>query len=895
MEGLAPHTLIGNVAIDSGLNDKYGEDVRARLNFTFAKQAFFSGDRQTNDTHLFEVDSSSGILKTATEIDRDVLCARQIQCLVILNVAVGPGDYFELINVVVDILDVNDHAPVFPRNEITRKVSEATEPGTSFTIPTATDPDSQQYGVQKYELVSSSNNFELQDGTGQDGASELRLYIKEKLDREKADFYQFKVVAHDGGSPSKSGSVLVNIEVEDFNDNDPAFDNATYEIFVSENSAVGTTIGNVRALDQDTGDNGRISYGFSRKTQSDYGDMFGIVESTGAIYLKHPLDFERGSTYLLYVTASDGGSESQAGLATVIVRVEDINDNLPEININTLTADGVAKIPETAGVGVFVAHVYASDMDGGLNGQLQCSVDSQKFELEQQSLGKYELLTSGKLDFERQSIYHVVVSCMDLGLQPKTSTSSVEVQVTDGNDNSPLFSKQVYMTSIRENNFVEQSVLQVTATDSDQGGNGQVRYKLHSDAMGLFKIHKVTGAITTNAIFDREVTEELSFHVIAYDGGVPSLQSTATVIVTILDANDEGPVFSPAFFTFGFYENEPPNTEVGQVTAADADTTDFNAFEYKFTNPSGEAAQAFKIDPHTGKIYSRVQLDREEKAAYYMTVIATSDQFPPMTSTASVTIYIADQNDHNPEITWPTSYNNTVQMPAELPAGAAVTRIEAHDVDIGGNGKLTYSILPSQGHQEYFSIDSVLGVVTLAKELGDLRTYRLNIEVVDGGFPQLANRAQLNVIVNSSMPYTPSDDDVGGPTNRVVHKNNNTTIIISLASSSLVLIFLLIIAVVLFRRQQKGGKPMTYDAGQQPVIRTESQKMLQLSDGRVQNLPHGREKQPIAKSSTCSKEKDLNCVINMTGCNVPPQKSATHPMQVSRCAFPSLRSMQNWN
>ena len=501
MEELPEGTLIGNVATDSGLADKFDKETREVLRYSFLSQTLHQEPGTSHVSqgkmNLFRLDMRRGSLRTATRIDRDSVCAQRIRCLVVLDVAVSPHEYFEEIKVVVDILDMNDHAPVFPQTELTRHLSEAVIPGSSLPLPMATDPDSQSFSVQSYELVSSSDKFELSYTDLGDGDKELRLFIRDQLDREEVDFYQFKVLAHDGGNPSRSGSVLVNIEVDDSNDNDPKFENSTYEVFVLENTLAGTTVAIVKAMDRDAGNNGRVTYGLSQQTIVRYGRLFGMMNLTGAIYLKRSLDFEQGSTYVLTVTAVDRGSTSRPAHASVIVRVDDVNDNAPQMSVNTLTVDGIARVEENARNGTFVAYVSVADQDGGRNGELTCSVDDSAFILHEVSRSQRTIITATSLDYEKKHQYELTVSCHDLGDQPRTTQVGFTVKVTDMNDHPPVFSRPLYSTSLPENTMVDTSLLKVKATDRDLAENGRVRYRLRDDAQGLFAVHPVRGTITT--------------------------------------------------------------------------------------------------------------------------------------------------------------------------------------------------------------------------------------------------------------------------------------------------------------------------------------------------------------------------------------------------------------
>ena len=598
-EELLVGTRIGSVATDAKLTERYDQATLRIFRYSFLKQP---DPRQ----ELFEIQEDTGIIQTAEEIDRDAICAYEVTCQIWLHVAIQPAEYFQVIKVVVDILDINDHTPEFKDEEIELKISEASYAGKTFPLPTAVDKDSAIYSIQYYELPSNSNKFDLAVIRSKiDNSIDLKLILNEELDRERKDFYQVQLVAYDGGSPVRSGFMLINITVEDANDNDPKFDNNTYKIYVSESVPAGKTIYKVHAQDKDEGLNGEIIYDFNDRTLQNYGSVFGVDNKTGMIFLKEALNFEKVSTYQLVVTAQDRGTDPQTVSASMIVQVEDSNDNAPEITVNTLTTTGVSQVSEGAGVGTFVAHVFVQDLDSGENGQVHCSLNNQDFGLQQIFQTQFKVVTTGAVDREAQAIYELTLTCQDKGQEPNLVVQNISVRVTDVNDNAPLFTMKEYPATLNENNYVDDFITKINATDLDEGLNGQVRYSVHGDGGGLFNVHPLTGAITANAVFDYEQIQQLNFRVLAHDLGTPSLTTTATVLLSIIDLNDEPPKFSHHSYAFGTFENEPTNTLVGILRATDADTGPSGRIKYSFLEAGQEVTKTFTIEPQSGKFLLR--------------------------------------------------------------------------------------------------------------------------------------------------------------------------------------------------------------------------------------------------------------------------------------------------
>ncbi|KAK2169793.1 hypothetical protein LSH36_7g19001 [Paralvinella palmiformis] len=842
LEELPANTLIGNVVVDAKLSDKYPAGVMGNLSYHIFKQV----NERGVTVGLFDVDQSTGILKTAVRIDRDEICPKKENCLIYLDIMVYPPQYYHLIETVVDVLDINDHVPTFAESEVFLRVTESARPGAILDLPEAADPDGADYGIEHYELVSSTSKFELRTNSLPQ-PTDIKLVIKEKLDCKEANFYQFRLVAYDGGEPPKFGSVLINIEIiHDLDNGDDGggdggstkLDNATYEIFVLENTPLGTTIGKISGKDLNFEHNATLYYRFTESTNQSYGQLFGIVHHTGGLFLKRTLDYEITPKYVLSVAVSDDDSMPLPTHVRIIVQVEDDNDHAPEITVDTQSPSGEATISEKANTGTFVAKVSVNDADENENGKVRCLLDGAgSFQILESGVQEYQILTAIELTRDLPRSQNLKIMCHDLGKNPMSSTAEVTVTLTKANYSPPSFSKTTYTATIVENNQIGETVAVVHAADPDEGQNGEVRYKLQNDIMDMFSVHPTSGILTTNIVLDHENTRTMDIKVVAFDLGMPvSLSATATVLLTVIDVDDEIPEFTQEFFAFGTFENQPPGADVGVVTANDDDSPPYNQFTYHLIGGTDDAVDLFSMNSLTGHIYTKLALDRETRPVYYMTAMVRSLTDLTHTSTASVTIYVADKNDNKPTITWPTESNNTVYISDKLPPNTEVARVRAFDGDLGSNGKLAYSI--RGGGSDLFAVDLATGVLT-TKPGVSLSTYDavdLVIQVKDHGFPRLSSASALHVIINSSVSYAGSRRPMN-----VIYTNNNTTIIVSLTSASLILIFLLIVAIVLIKKQQQEKKAKSYANNVQPNTmasgRLESQTMLAVRE----DAPDGRE------------------------------------------------------
>jgi len=235
---------------------------------------------------------------------------------------------------------------------------------------------------------------------------------------------------------------------------------------VTENIDVGTTVVRVTAHDRDIGDNAAIRYFLGASTQSVYGDVFSVDELTGDVVVTGQVDRERAAVYHVMVGARDAGPEPLVAEATVVIKVDDVNDNAPTATVNTLTASDtdVASVPEDASPGTFVGHVIVRDPDRGASGRFNCSVigdGAVYFRLQRMFGAEYHIVTSSPLDREAQGSYRLGIDCADGGRESLSSVKWLRVDVTDVNDNAPRFDLNVYTAEIYENNYNGKFVVQV--------------------------------------------------------------------------------------------------------------------------------------------------------------------------------------------------------------------------------------------------------------------------------------------------------------------------------------------------------------------------------------------------------------------------------------------------
>ena len=805
------NTFIADIRQGAGLKEEFGEDVFPTLRYAILPQS-------SEYSSYFTIDEVTAVLRTAQKIDRDEICRQQVSCPIRLDITIQPREYFRILKIVVEIDDTNDNPPKFVPGQFTKAIPENTQPGSSFTIPNADDPDSPKFGVKRYDLVSGAPEFALKVTNNTDGSVDLHLVLKEKVDRETKELYRVVVAAYDGGLQANSGYLTVDVAITDINDNNPTFDNETYHVNVTENVAKDITIIRVRARDPDAGMNGLVLYGWEAKTQQAFGNIFAINNSTGEISVKENLDYEKRQVYNLGVTARDQNPESLASLAKVIVKVKDVNDHAPEVTINALTTTGHVEISEGEPSGSFVAHISVADPDSGDNGEFSCSLDSPYFTIEKMYTTEYKVTTTRSLDRETAANYDLAFECADKGSPAMTSTAHISVSILDENDNPPKFTKQSYSAILAEENTVGAYIGQVNATDADLGQNGLVEYRPYGDALNFITVNPISGNVTARVKFDYEQAKTLEFLITATDHGVPPHTATTTLIIRLTDIDDEIPEFSQAEYVFDVYENLPLGTEVGKVNAFDADSPPYNQFLFAL-DPKVSATDAFVVEPQSGRIFTRLELDREEKSQYKLVVMAISEGAPNMRSTTDVVIHIADKNDNAPIVMFPNSYNDTIHIKNRTPVGDKVTEIVATDSDIGINSHLTFTLLEGN-ERDFFTMNEETGMILVKSNLEHLKDelFQLSVEVKDSGNPQHKVETVLNIVVNIS-----SDNSM--------LSNQNLNIVISVAVVSAALTIILIIAIIVTKRhspKREKQRYLSYTNG------ATEQKVLVMEQGKVE-------------------------------------------------------------
>ncbi|KAM3613456.1 uncharacterized protein V6R79_026430 [Siganus canaliculatus] len=627
-------SVIGNIAKDLGLEKGALSNRRARI------------DTDGTDRRYCDVNVNTGELIVADRIDREGLCGEKASCT--LRHELVLENPLELHRITLHIQDINDNAPQFKEERINLEIQESADRGARFVIEEAHDADVGQNSVQQYGLKKNDNFILASNG------NTVELVLDKELDREKEQEISLLLTALDGGSPQRSGSVVIHVTVLDANDNAPVFSQAVYKASLPENSPVDTVVVTVSATDADEGVNGDVTYEFGHVTE-DVKKLFNIDSKNGKIQVIGTVDYESTTSFEIRVKAKDGLGLSS--YTKVIISVTDINDNAPVINLKSL----INPIPENVSPGTEVGIINVQDRDSETNGQVRCYIQQNvPFKLVPSIKNYYSLVSTGQLDREVVSDYNITITATDEGSPPLSSSKSVELSVADINDNPPVFEEQSYSAYVSENNKPGSTLCSVSARDPDWRQNGTVIYSLLSGEVrgapvsSYVSVNGDTGVIHAVRSFDYEQLRSFKVQVMARDNGSPPLSSNVTVSVFISDVNDNSPqILYPAPEGNSFMTELVPKAAhggslVSKVIAVDADSGQNAWLSYEIVKSTDPGL--FTIGVHSGEIRSQRDISESDSMKQTLIVSVRDNGQPSLSATCSMYLVISDNLSEVPEL-----------------------------------------------------------------------------------------------------------------------------------------------------------------------------------------------------------------------------------------------------
>uniref|UniRef100_A0AAY5K365 Cadherin domain-containing protein n=1 Tax=Esox lucius TaxID=8010 RepID=A0AAY5K365_ESOLU len=640
-------SVIGNIAKDLGMDARTFSSRKGRLDVDGSSQRYC------------DVNLNTGDLVVAETIDREELCGPRVSCTLKYELVVE--NPLELHRITVQIQDINDNSPTFSNDHIQLEIRESANRGTRFLLSEAHDADIGLNAVQKYSL-EKNDHFILGVHTNQDGGKYSELVLEkeldreeqQKLDREKQDKVTFLLTAVDGGTPQRSGTVVIHVTVLDVNDNIPVFSKNVYKVSLPENSPLDTVVVTVSASDADIGANGEVTYDFSSISDK-ASTVFSIDKGTGVISVVGPVDFEERTDFEMRVQAKDG-----SGLTSntkVIIDIIDMNDNAPIIFIKSLTNP----IPENVLPGTEVGIINVQDKDSEGNRQVRCSIQQNvPFKLNPSIKNYYSLVTTSELDREIISDYNITITATDEGSPPLSSSKTIHLSVSDVNDNPPVFEEQSYSAYVTENNKPGSSMCSVTARDPDWRQNGTVVYSLlPSEVNGVpmssfLSINGDTGVIHAVRAFDYEQFRSFKVHVVARDNGFPPLSSNVTVSVFITDENDNSPqILYPAPAGNSLITEMVPKAAlagslVSKVIAVDADSGQNAWLSYQIVKSTYPGL--FTVGLHSGEIRAQRDITESDSMKQNLVISVKDNGQPSLSTTCDVYLLISDNLAEVPEL-----------------------------------------------------------------------------------------------------------------------------------------------------------------------------------------------------------------------------------------------------
>ncbi|KAF4105172.1 hypothetical protein G5714_014503 [Onychostoma macrolepis] len=618
-------TDVGNVAKDLGLEVSSLVDRQFRI---------VSGSKE----ELFQINQDNGVLYVHKKINRESVCAGSGVCMVHLKTVIE--NPLEIHYVEVEIADINDHSPSFPEKEQRLRIYENTLPGADYQLQAARDPDSGTNSVRSYKL-SPNDNFEIRVRESDEDKMPF-LVLKKAVDREIATTYKLLLTAVDGGNPPRSGTLNITITILDINDNRPLFSRETYSATLQENSVIGTVVIRVNATDMDDGPNSDIEYNFATLNSKEH-DVFELDQVTGEIQV-----------YKLDIQASDKGHPPMSANCRVVIKIIDVNDNRPEIEITSLSKN----IPEDSKPGTVISLISVTDKDAGINGKVICQLNKNiPFELKPSFKDNmYSLVTKDRLDREMNSQYDITITASDLGQPSLTASTTLSVQISDVNDNAPEYLINPLNLYLMENNAAGSSIISVSASDRDTAENAVISYHIirgdgtQNDLSSFLNINSETGVVYSLKSFDFETLKTSHFHVLATDSGTPSLSSNVTVNVFILDQNDNVPVILYPVSANGSaegVEEVPRNVNAGhlvtKVRAYDADIG-YNGW-LLFSLQEVSDHSLFGLDRYTGQIRTLRSFTETDEAQHKLLILVKDNGNVSLSATATVIVKVVEPKE----------------------------------------------------------------------------------------------------------------------------------------------------------------------------------------------------------------------------------------------------------
>uniref|UniRef100_A0A4W5PG36 FAT atypical cadherin 1 n=1 Tax=Hucho hucho TaxID=62062 RepID=A0A4W5PG36_9TELE len=632
----------------------------------------------------------------------------------LLNVTASDGTFVTTATVEISVLDANDNSPVCERALYAQTVPENTPEGRLVLQVSATDADIQSNAQISYTLSGDgADYFSIESDTG-------RLRTLLPLDREERDVYSLLVQAEDGGQRYCQANVVIT--VGDVNDNAPEFTAGPYPVTVFENTEINTYVARLQATDLDAENNSRILYSFEDSADG----RFSIQQHSGLVRVERPL-VRTQAGYTLRVRATDQGSPRRlSSVCSVLVSVLSANDRPPAFQ----NRDYGVTVSEDVTLGTPVVRVFAASGYPKATADIAYSiVNGNEHGMFSMDSHTGDIFVTKALDYEASHEHYLTVQASDKGRTSQGDIATVTIYLTDVNDNSPVFSQEVYSAVISEDTDMGLTMLTVMADDIDGPSNNHIHFSIiKGNQAGPFTIDTVSGEVKVVCPLDREKVAAYTLTVLASDSGSPSRSSSALINIDVSDVNDNAPLFSEANYSLVIQESVPVGTSVLKLTVTDRDAS-HNGPPFSFTILGGDEGGSFLIDPQ-GTLRTTTLLDRTVKDHYILHAQVLDSGRPPILTSTVINIRVIQESLHPPAI---LPLEVLISTPGEAYPGGVLGQIQATDQDLYDS--LTYNLQPNLSNTLLFSLSPSDGrLVTRPGHVLKLGHYLLNVTVTDGRF-----------------------------------------------------------------------------------------------------------------------------------------------------------------
>ncbi|CAL1529071.1 unnamed protein product, partial [Lymnaea stagnalis] len=687
-----------------------------------------------NTNRQFFIDSNTGNISVLESLDRETVPMYN------LTVRASDASNFTSTTVIINVLDVNDNAPVFTSSSYRGNISEITQVGTSILTVTASDkddPNTNNYGKVFYAIVGGSSNFSINSTTGV--IQNLRI-----LDADSLGITMYTLivsatgkvikVVEDNKQPIHNTTVTINLKITDINDNDPfpVFNPAVYSAAVSEDVAVGFSLASVTATDGD------ISPAFRNVTYAiidgNTGGKFSINNS-GALTVSSALDYETTTNYSLVIQASDGVHYANVSYS---ILVKPVNEFTPVFNPGNVTLP----IPENT---VFGSNVTVSVSMGCNNSNIMFQItngnNGSKFSIDHV---KGTIMLVANLDYETKNIYYLEITASDQGFPPMTSSGTVTVGILDVNEYAPVFvPASPYNVSVKENLNINSVLIKVNASDGDIFDSTKMFSIFAGNGAEKFLIDPVTGSIRLLNSLDYEQQKYYNLTLRVADSG--NLLGTVTLNIFVEDVNDNRPVCNDTFVAVIVDENVTAGDLFTPLSATDEDKG-FLQGTVRYYIVAGDPDVTFDVDEFSGEIKTTKPLDRETVSNYTLTVSAVDDMPGSSNQKTNVMIKVNDVNDNPPMCISIINIDRREGM-------TNITTLTCTDRD--KNTVLSYSVA-----RFYYKITGPFGIDPLTGQVSVIsnidretnQAYTLLIRATDKGMPARTGTLTLSNL-NDNAPY----------------------------------------------------------------------------------------------------------------------------------------------